>query len=102
MPFAATDRPPLAPRTWPSWVGIGLLVALARLPWSWQQALGRGLGALLRRRLHARREIAARNLALCFPEIDAAAQDALLRAHFAALYAGSLLARAPPPVQPAA
>jgi KDO2-lipid IV(A) lauroyltransferase len=88
MPFTASDRPPLAPRTWPSWVGIGLLVALARLPWSWQQVLGRTLGALLRRRLHGRREIAARNLALCFPEIDAAAQDALLRAHFAALGIG--------------
>lgn len=64
------------------------MAALARLPWAWQRVLGRVLGAVLRRGLRKRRAIAARNIALCFPELDAAARAALLRAHFAALGIG--------------
>jgi Kdo2-lipid IVA lauroyltransferase/acyltransferase len=82
------SRPPLAPATWLSWLGIGVLVALARLPWPLQRVLGRGLGALLRMTLHTRRDIAARNLALCFPEADTAARETLLHAHFEALGIG--------------
>ena len=80
--------PPLQPRNWPAWLGIGLLVAIAWLPWPMQRVLGRVLGALLRMTLRTRREIAARNLALCFPELDGAARDALLHDHFAALGIG--------------
>jgi len=80
--------PPLGPRHWPTWVGIGVLVALARLPWPLQRALGRGLGALLRGTLRTRRAIAARNLELCFPELETSERQALLRAHFAALGVG--------------
>jgi Kdo2-lipid IVA lauroyltransferase/acyltransferase len=80
--------PPLAPRHWPAWLGIGAMALLARLPWSWQRALGRPLGALLRALLHERRGIALRNLELCFPELDAPARDALLREHFRALAIG--------------
>jgi len=85
---ADTTRPPLSPRHWPSWIGIGAMAAAARLPWPLQRALGRGLGALLRVALRDRRGIAARNLALCFPELDSAARYALLREHFAALGIG--------------
>ncbi|MCD9030064.1 LpxL/LpxP family Kdo(2)-lipid IV(A) lauroyl/palmitoleoyl acyltransferase [Luteimonas sp. BDR2-5] len=84
----ARPRPPLAPRTWPTWLGIGLMALAARLPWALQRALGRGIGGLMRRVLGSRRRIAARNLELCFPELDAAARDALLREHFAALGIG--------------
>ena len=80
--------PPLGLRHWPTWVGIGLLVALARLPWPLQRALGRALGALLRGTLHGRRAIAVRNLELCFPELEPGERQALLRAHFAALGVG--------------
>ena len=85
---APRSRPPLAPATWLSWLGIGVLVALARLPWSWQRTLGRAFGALLRVALGARRKIAARNIELCFPELDDDARSALLREHFAALGIG--------------
>src|SRR4051812_39361461 len=88
MPKPAPSRPPLAPGTWMSWLGIGLLAALARLPWPLQRLLGRGLGAVLRATLRERRRIAARNLALCFPSLDDTARSALLRAHFAALGMG--------------
>ena len=84
----APNRPPLDPRTWPSWIGIGVLVALAHLPWPLQRVLGRGLGLVLRGLLRTRRDVAARNLALCFPEIDVRERKSLLHAHFAALGIG--------------
>jgi len=82
------DRPPLGPRHWPTWLGIGAMALLARLPWPLQRGLGRALGALLRVALPGRRRIAQRNLELCFPELDAQARAGLLRAHFAALGIG--------------
>lgn len=84
----AAASPPLGPRTWLHWVGIGLAAGLARLPWPLQRVLGRGLGTLLRIGWRSRRDIAARNLALCFPELDAAARARLLREHFDALGIG--------------
>jgi KDO2-lipid IV(A) lauroyltransferase len=83
-----TAPPPLGPRHWPTWIGIGTMAAAARLPWPLQRALGRLLGALLRVALGARRRVAARNLELCFPKLDAAARDTLLREHFASLGIG--------------
>lgn len=80
--------PPLGPRQWPLWLLLGAIVAMAWLPWAWQRGLGRMLGALLRRAMGDRRHVAARNLALCFPGLDAPAREALLRAHFAALGIG--------------
>ena len=88
MATAPMNRPPLDPRTWPSWLGIGVLVALAHLPWPLQRVLGRGLGLVLRGLLRTRRDVAARNLALCFPEIDVRERKSLLHAHFAALGIG--------------
>lgn len=85
MPFTFNAPPPRSPRHWPTWLGIGALALLARLPWRLQRALGGGIGNVLRWTLRDRRRVAARNLELCFPELDAGARDALLRRHFAAL-----------------
>jgi len=82
MSTTTPDRPSLAPRHWPVWLGVGLCVALARLPWGLQRALGAATGWLALRMLPDRREAARTNLALCLPELDAAAREALLRANF--------------------
>ena len=82
------ERPPLGPRQWPSWLGIGLAWLVARLPWAVQRPLGRGVGALLYRLLRDRRHVARRNIALCFPELDASRQEALARANFGELGIG--------------
>ncbi len=82
------DPVPLGPRQWPAWLGIGLAAALARLPWPLQRALGRALGWVLPVLVPERRRIAARNLALCFPELDGKQQAALLRQSFVALGIG--------------
>ncbi len=81
-------KPPRGPRHWPAWFGIGVAALLARLPWPLQRVLGRGIGGLLMRLFGSRRRVAARNLALCFPELDADAQAALLRRSFEELGIG--------------
>lgn len=73
----------LHPRFWPLWVGLGLLWLLALLPYAWLMWLGRRLGGLMYHLAGARREIAARNLELCFPELSAAEHNSLLRENFA-------------------
>ena len=88
MAFDFDAPPPRSPRDWPVWLGIGAMWALARLPWPVQRALGRAIGAVLRILLRDRRRVAERNLALCFPDLDAAARADLLRRHFAALGIG--------------
>ena len=71
---------------------LGLLRGLQLLPLAWQAGLGRGLGHLLYAVAGSRRRVAMRNLQLCLPELDAAARQQLVRAHFGWL-ARSLLER---------
>jgi KDO2-lipid IV(A) lauroyltransferase len=92
MPDSASPTsagpPPLAPRHWATWLLVAAGVLLAHLPWALQRGLGRGLGALLCRTMATRRRVAARNLELCFPELDGADRDRLLHRHFSALGIG--------------
>lgn len=82
MASASPDRPSFTPHHWPVWLGVGLCMALARLPWRVQRSLGAAVGWLALRLLPDRREAARTNLALCLPELDAGAREALLRANF--------------------
>lgn len=68
----------LGPRHWPAWIGLGLLWLLSRLPYALLMRLGRALGWLFARIPGSRRRIAARNLDLCFPDLDEAERDRLL------------------------
>lgn len=81
-------RPPLSPRHWPVWFGIGLMWLAAQLPWGLQRALGSGLGWLAQWLAGSRRRAAARNLELCLPDMDAAERRRLLARSFAALGVG--------------
>ena len=63
----AIDKSLLAPKHWPIWIGIGLLAVFGHLPARTGRAIGRGCGALLALLARRRRQVAARNLALCFP-----------------------------------
>jgi len=78
--------PLLAPRHWPTWLGAGLLRALAAvLPVETSLALGRRLGRLAMPFAGRRRGITEINLGLCFPELSDAERKDLTRRHFESL-----------------
>jgi KDO2-lipid IV(A) lauroyltransferase len=84
MPGAALPPLPrrlLGPRHWPAWIGVGVIWLVAHLPWRVLEGLGRFIGNLALVLNKERRLIAATNIALCFPELDADAQRALVRAN---------------------
>ncbi|HWX66792.1 MAG TPA: LpxL/LpxP family Kdo(2)-lipid IV(A) lauroyl/palmitoleoyl acyltransferase [Rhodanobacter sp.] len=81
MPRPTFTRSLLAPRHWPAWLGVAVIWLIARLPQTALRWLGRLLGALVLRVPSERRRIAETNIALCFPELDAAAQAALVDAN---------------------
>ena len=73
------------PRWWPSWLGVGLLRVSALLPLRASRALGHGLGRALLALAPERRRVTRINLRLCFPELDEAERERILRGHFAML-----------------
>jgi KDO2-lipid IV(A) lauroyltransferase len=61
---------------------LGALWLFHWLPLGAQAAVGNGLGRLLYAVAGARRRIALRNLALCFPELTTQQRERIARAHF--------------------
>lgn len=64
------------------WLALGVMCLGARLPWSLQRWLGRGIGAVALRLAGDRRNAARINLELCFPEKSPAEREVLLRESF--------------------
>lgn len=85
LPFRAAL---LHPKYWPTWLGFSLLRLSAFLPLRVLALLGATLGMAFYLVHAPRRRIAATNLALCFPTLDARARGRLVRAHFRALGQG--------------
>jgi Kdo2-lipid IVA lauroyltransferase/acyltransferase len=75
----------VTPRRWPVWIGLGVLRVACLLPHRMALGIGAAIGRLAGRLGARRRAIVRRNLALCFPELDATGRDALVRRHFEAL-----------------
>ncbi|MGB1905865.1 MAG: lipid A biosynthesis acyltransferase [Spongiibacter sp.] len=73
------QRQLFAPAHWPTWLAVGLMYLLAKLPQRVNYRLGKALGELFYRFAPRRRHIAATNLRHCMPELDHKAQKALLR-----------------------
>jgi KDO2-lipid IV(A) lauroyltransferase len=73
------------PRWWPTWIGISVLWLLAQLPYRWLLGIGTLGGRLLMRVLRKRRDIAAINIGLCFPDLSLPERRALVRRHFESL-----------------
>lgn len=72
----------LAPRFWGIWLALGALRLVVLLPYPVQAAIGRGIGRITLRMASRRRQIAERNIRMCFPELDPAQQHRLLTRHF--------------------
>ncbi len=75
----------LAPRYWPTWVGLCILRLLAFLPYSWLVRVGSALGVLMRHLPLRFIRTARRNIELCMPELGAAEREKLLGRHFESL-----------------
>lgn len=87
-PSTATRPSFLQPRHWPTFALLGIAMLAARLPWTLQRALGRGVGWLALHLASSRRHATEVNLKLCFPEKDEAWRQRLLRDSFDALGVG--------------
>lgn len=77
--------PPLTllhPKFWPTWLGIGLLALITRMPYSFQLKIGEWVGRAFHRIGKSRRKVAETNIALCFPEKSPEEQAALVRQIF--------------------
>ena len=78
--------PLLAPRHWPTWVGMGLLRGIAAiLPVGALEVLGGWLGRLALPFAGRRRQITEINLRLCFPGLADGERRSLVRRHFESL-----------------
>jgi KDO2-lipid IV(A) lauroyltransferase len=75
----------LSPRFWPLWLLLGVLWLVVQLPYRTLLGFGRLLGAVMYRFAVSRRNIAARNLLLCFPQLSDQARERLLRDNFASM-----------------
>jgi KDO2-lipid IV(A) lauroyltransferase len=85
MASAPTQRPSFAPRNWPGWLAVGLLWLMGQMPQGMGLALSRPLGWLAYSLAGRRRQIAARNIERCFPELVPAERQCLLKDHFRCL-----------------
>lgn len=78
----------LHPRHWPTWLGLGCLWLLVKLPWRAQMWLGKWFGLLMYYALPRRRFICCVNLELAFPALTPAERQQLNREHFISLGKG--------------
>lgn len=76
------------PRHWPKWLVYGLFRVIGLLPWPWMMAIGRAMGRLFMRFGKRRVRIAGINIALCYPELEEARREAMVRAHFESMGMG--------------
>lgn len=72
------------PRWWSTWMGISLMWCIAQLPIRLQWWLGKMAGLLAWKLAKSRRHVTEVNIQLCFPELTAAQQYALVRKAFIA------------------
>lgn len=76
------------PRHWLTWLGLGLLWLLVKLPWRTQMWLGKLFGLLMFYTLARRRFICCVNLELAFPHLSNEERTRLNREHFVSLGQG--------------
>jgi len=71
MKTESLERPPLTPKYWVGWLGIGLFWLIGKLPQRLCLAMSVPLAWLMARLMKRRHTIAVRNVERCFPELDA-------------------------------
>ena len=74
-----------APKHWPTWLVIIFTWCCTWLPYSQQLAVGRVIGRLFYLLPNRRKQIAAINLGLCFPDWTPEKRETVLKQHFESL-----------------
>ncbi|NVJ60606.1 MAG: LpxL/LpxP family Kdo(2)-lipid IV(A) lauroyl/palmitoleoyl acyltransferase [Gammaproteobacteria bacterium] len=74
-----SQQPPSGIKYWPTRLFFFFLKGLTRLPYSWLLGLGRAIGILMYHLANSRTRIARVNIKKCFPQMNEAAQEALVR-----------------------
>jgi len=71
----------LKPKFWPVWLGVLFLSVLAFVPVKWRDATARKIANRLYdlKMMKRRKEIAKINLSMCFPDMDEAEQERIIR-----------------------
>ena len=72
----------IAPRYWPTWIFYSFLRGVAKLPFTWQIAIGTFLGKLSYLIARDRRDAAEVNIKLCFPELSESERAQLVKKTF--------------------
>jgi len=70
------------PKYWGLWLAVLLLRIITLLPFRWQMRIGQTLGRMAMPLVPKRCRVARVNLRLCFPTLDDAAIEQLVREHF--------------------
>jgi Kdo2-lipid IVA lauroyltransferase/acyltransferase len=78
----------LMPSHWASWIGLGSLRLLERLPYPAMLVMGRYIGRLARRLPLNYVRVARRNIELCLPELSKEEREQLVNRHFESLGMG--------------
>jgi len=78
MPEEKLKRPPLTPKYWPGWLGVGILWLTGKLPQLMGLAFSIPLAWLLPRLMKRRLRVAQRNVERCFPELQAEQRKAII------------------------
>ena len=76
------------PRFWPTWLGLGCLWLVTKLPWAMQMWLGKMIGLSMFHALPRRRLISCINLELAFPNTTVDERYQINRDHFISLGKG--------------
>ena len=79
------NRPPLTPKYWAGWLGVGIIWSMGKLPQWIGLALSTPLAWLLPRLMKRRLRIAQRNVERCFPELKAEQHQAIVDECFRSL-----------------
>ena len=72
----------LAPKYWPTWLGLGVLRVSCYLPFTWLITIGTALGWLGFYLLPGRRRITRTNIELAFPELNEQRQHEIVKESF--------------------
>jgi KDO2-lipid IV(A) lauroyltransferase len=90
MPSNLKKRPLWHPSFFPSWIVVFILKCIAWLPMSGKHRIAQWLGRFIYRRMKSRSQVTRTNIRACFPELNEAQQETLVRDSFVSTAEGCL------------